>query len=227
MAHNHRPHQAPTVSTTTGTARTLMRFLSRRMLKSSHRALYGYLLLGSVVLIALQTVSPAIGQVLQWQASDAVNLQAWWRPFTAHLVHTNLTHLLMNLLGLWLLVWAAYPLLRARQAITLYLLCCVAIGLTLPASGLGSYRGLSGVLYGIVAWLSVASWRCPGVAILPSWLTGGLLALLLWPDSQHDAFTAHLIQARVAHLAHFSGALCGALYGMLCQLPTQTNLLRN
>ncbi|MGL5266028.1 MAG: rhomboid family intramembrane serine protease, partial [Plesiomonas shigelloides] len=113
------------------------------------------------MLIALQTVSPAIGQVLQWQASDAENLQAWWRPFTAHLVHTNLTHLLMNLLGLWLVVWAACPLLRTRQAITLYLLCCVAIGLTLPASGLGSYRGLSGVLYGIVAWLSVASWRSP------------------------------------------------------------------
>lgn len=225
MAHDQTSHQ-----TLTATAIRIVRMLTRALLWARstyrHRPPYAALLLGSLVLIALHTLSPAIGNALQWQI-NTLNLQAWWRPFTAHLVHTNLAHLLMNLLGLWLLVCAAYPLLRTRQTITLYLLCCVAIGLTLPASGLGSYRGLSGVLYGVLAWLSVASWRCPGVAILPSWLAGGLLALLLWPDSQHDAFTAHLIQARVAHLAHLSGALCGALYGMLCQLPTQTNAQRN
>ncbi|MGL4269167.1 MAG: rhombosortase, partial [Plesiomonas sp.] len=182
------------------------------------------IVLCSALLVLLHLLPVEVARTLQWQP-DWISQHAWWRLLSAHLVHTNLAHLLMNLLGLWLLASAASPLLRGRHAITLYLLCGMAISLLLPESGLSSYRGLSGVLYGGLAWLSIASWRRPGVALLPCWLTGTFLLFLLWPSAHHDMLTAHVIQAKVAHLAHWSGAVCGALYGMVCHLPPTSEYL--
>lgn len=151
-----------------------------------------------------------------------------WRVFTAHLSHLNLTHLFLNLLGLFLiceLLWGELPL---RHGIALLGFSAAAISAALwwLHPGLIWYVGLSGVLHGLWAGCVVqglwerppgrdSSFRDREVAPTAAYL-GGLILLMIKLSMEFfygpPASTAHLIGGSVVTASHLYGALAGLLY---------------
>ncbi len=85
----------------------------------------------------------------------------WWRLLTAHLVHLNLEHALLNALGL-ALMWALFERdFRPRQWLGILLGATAAIdaGLWFRDSTVAWYVGSSGVLHGIMAAGTLAHLR--------------------------------------------------------------------
>lgn len=143
-----------------------------------------------------------------------------WRIATAHLVHMNAAHLLLNLLGLILiceLQWGELPL---RHGYGLLGFSGVAISAALwwLHPELSWYAGLSGVLHGL--WAGCALYGLYFAPAAPArsrllYLGGALLlALKLLVEFHYGASenTAQLIGGSVVTSAHLYGAIAGAVY---------------
>jgi rhomboid family GlyGly-CTERM serine protease len=139
---------------------------------------YGWALLGACALLLLITAAGEPGRALL--RYDRVPLAAgeWWRLLSAHLVHLDLHHALLNCAGLALL-WALFARdYRPRQwlAVTLVSMASIDAGLWLWDSTVRWYVGSSGVLHGIMAGGTVARLR-RGAAegwVLAAFLVGKL-----------------------------------------------------
>lgn len=133
----------------------------------------------------------------------------WWRLVSAHLVHYDARHWLMNLAGLALLWWlfvADLPV-RAWWLVAGVAALAVSGGLYLFAPGVGWYVGLSGVLHGVWAAAGVAAWRRWR---LESGVTLALLAGKLLLERSHGPVSAGLDPGlTVITVAHLYGALGG------------------
>ena len=153
-----------------------------------------------------------------------------WRVASAHLVHLNLYHLLVNLFGLVLiceLQWGAMPL---RHGFGLAGFSGVAIGMALwwLHPELQWYAGLSGALHGL--WSGCALYGLTSASLFRKFsvaasidlirsrficvaglmlLAAKLLLEYLYGPSPG---TEHLIGASVVTEAHRYGALAGGVY---------------
>lgn len=145
---------------------------------------------------------------LNYDVSALVQGQ-WWRLLSAHFLHTNFYHLLLNLAGLFLL-WALHgEYYHHKNSLLLIALCSLgtATGL-LVFSDLTHYVGLSGTLHGLFAWGVIQD-------IKRGYKTGWLLLVGVVIKLLQEQFyggsiaTESLIQARVAVDAHLYGALSG------------------
>lgn len=143
-----------------------------------------------------------------------------WRIATAHLVHLNVPHLLLNLLGLILiceLQWGELPL---RHGIGLLGFSAAAISAALwwLHPGLIWYAGLSGVLHGLWAGCALHGlWFTAGALprLRVTYLAGALLlAIKLFVEFFFGpaASTAQIVGGSVIIASHFYGALAGAVY---------------
>ena len=91
----------------------------------------------------------------------ALALGQWWRLLSAHLVHLNLHHALLNCAGL-ALVWALFARDYSAPHWLIVLLCsalAIDAGLWLGDSTVLWYVGSSGVLHGAMAAGAVAGIR--------------------------------------------------------------------
>ncbi|MGZ3236099.1 MAG: rhombosortase [Burkholderiaceae bacterium] len=166
-----------------------------------------------------------------------------WRVITGHLVHLNTPHLVLNLIGLFLLfelLWGKLAVLHA-----LGLLAAASVGISillwLLHPELMSYAGLSGALHGLWAGAALVgllpnfSRRSLSAAdpfpvkLLPSQyvsLTGLLLLMAkLMLEWRHGASvrTEQLIGEPVITSAHLYGALIGTAYVLIWRI---TSLLK-
>ncbi|WP_371189078.1 rhombosortase [Thalassotalea maritima] len=151
----------------------------------------------------------------------------FWRLFTAHLVHTNDNHLLLNLAGLTML-WALhgdhYKMHTFLFAFSVSAIIC-SVGIFYFDVDMQRYVGLSGVLHGIFVWGTIKD-------IKKGWKTGylllfGVLAKIVYEQvfgASNDV--EQLINARVAIDAHMWGAIGGLFYASLEQLWIRTNSTR-
>jgi rhomboid family GlyGly-CTERM serine protease len=164
--------------------------------------LLGILLLLDVVL----GLGDSVGQLLRYDRS-AIAAGGWWRLLTAHIVHLDVHHLLLNELGL-VLMWSLF----ADDYDAVEWCVIVFAGALAISSGLwwlsprvSWYVGASGVLHSVMAagaakHFAERSWD--------RWILGlGLCAKLAWEQSAGHS------QPLVVVDAHLYGALCGFAVG--------------
>jgi rhomboid family GlyGly-CTERM serine protease len=113
----------------------------------------GVALLAACLLLLLPTLAGDGGQALLRYERGALAHGEWWRLLTAHLVHLDLRHALLNAVGL-ALVWALFardysP--KAWLAIVLGAVAAIDAGLWLGDSTVQWYVGSSGALHGAMA----------------------------------------------------------------------------
>jgi rhomboid family GlyGly-CTERM serine protease len=139
---------------------------------------WGLALLAACLLLLLPTLGGDAGEALLRYERSALASGQWWRLLSAHLVHLDLRHALLNVAGL-ALVWALFardysP--RAWLAIVLGGIAAIDAGLWLRDSTVQWYVGSSGVLHAAMAAGTLAHIRR---GERDGWLLAALLAAKL------------------------------------------------
>jgi len=186
----------------------------RRLLRSLNcdGGLGAALLFGCTVLIALAATGEP-GRVLLRYDRAALAAGELWRLLTAHLVHLDLHHALLNCAGL-ALMWALFARAYSPRQWVVVLVAAVAAidaGLWFGDSTLRWYVGSSGVLHGVMAAGTLAHLRR---GERDGWILAAfLLGKLAWeqwvgplPLSGHDAVVVD------AHLYGVLGGLAAAAF---------------
>jgi rhomboid family GlyGly-CTERM serine protease len=166
-------------------------------------------LLGAVLALDLVLgLGDSVAAVLRYDRS-AIAAGGWWRLLTAHIVHLDLHHLLLNELGL-VLIWALFagdfdPV--EWCIIVLSGALAISSGLWWLSPRVSWYVGLSGVLHTIMAagcarHLAERSWD--------RWILIGCLAAKL----AYEQLGGHEPPLVVVD-AHLYGAVCGFFVGAL------------
>jgi rhomboid family GlyGly-CTERM serine protease len=168
----------------------------------------GVALLAACLLLLLPTLSGEAGQALLRYERGALAGGQWWRLLSAHVVHLDLRHALLNALGL-ALVWALFardysP--KAWLAIVLGAIAAIDAGLWLRDSTVQWYVGSSGVLHGLMAAGALARVR---TGERDGWLLAALLAAKLLYEQAVGALPLSGSDPVVVD-AHLYGVLGGA-----------------
>jgi rhomboid family GlyGly-CTERM serine protease len=166
------------------------------------------------LLFVLALFLPEQWQLLLRYESEAVADGELWRLLTAHLLHLGWRHMLMNLLGLWV-VWGLFLLEQKYLALGLLLIAVgTASGLSLFSPDTEWYLGFSGVLHGMLAWaLLRQSKEFNPITLL---LLVALVAKLAWEQIQGPLpGSGAVAMGRVIVDAHLYGAISGVLLWFL------------
>jgi rhomboid family GlyGly-CTERM serine protease len=161
------------------------------------------------ILLAMDVVlalGDNVDQLLRYDRG-AIAAGGWWRLLTAHIVHLDVHHLILNELGL-VLVWSLF----ARDydavewcAIVLSGALAISSGLWWLSPRVSWYVGASGVLHsvmgaGVAKHLAERSWD--------RWILAlGLCAKLAWEQWGGPAAPLIVVDA------HLYGAACGFIVG--------------
>jgi rhomboid family GlyGly-CTERM serine protease len=143
---------------------------------------------------------------------DAVAAGQLWRLFTAHFVHLDAGHALLNAAGL-VLLWALFARSwRPWQGLiaTLASMLAIALGFWFLEPGLRWYVGASGVLLCLCAGGGVAMLRDGDRAGI---VAAALLAAKLAWEHWHGPLP--LEEGPVVTASHLYGAIGGALAGVV------------
>src|SRR5450755_1892987 len=111
-----------------------------------------WLLIILLVLDAVLGLGDSVGQLLRYDRS-AIAAGGWWRLLTAHIVHLDAHHLILNALGLvlmWSLFAADYDVIE-WSIIVLAGALAISSGLWWLSPRVAWYVGASGVLHSVVA----------------------------------------------------------------------------
>ncbi|MCG9555204.1 rhombosortase [Vibrio sp. Isolate31] len=152
-----------------------------------------------------------------WDKSAIVDGQ-WWRILTGNFSHTNYSHLLINLAGLWIISYLFQP--SKKQLVVALLVISLATGVALLFSSIQIYVGLSGTLHGLFGLFAL---REALNGRKSSWLLMlGLVAKVAWEQLiGPSSTTGELINARVAIEAHLAGALAGGFIAIVLNLTNK------
>jgi len=104
-----------------------------------------------VVLAAMIQHSPAAQAVLQFDRSAVASWQLW-RILTGNFVHYSWTHFSSNV-GAFAVLY--FIVGRGATRVTLLSAIATCAGVFLGAGGILTYRGISGVCYGLIAYALV------------------------------------------------------------------------
>lgn len=146
-----------------------------------------------------------------------------WRWLTAHFVHVNWQHALINAVALWVVARLFAPDLKPSRQLWALLTAALAISACLAFiyPTIAWYRGLSGALHGLffagaALWLIKAKPRSLQQLWLPSALFfGGWIKVALEQPGGATTPYAEWLGAGVVPQAHLVGAACGTLLGLL------------
>ncbi|GAC1300087.1 MAG: rhombosortase [Steroidobacteraceae bacterium] len=162
-----------------------------------------------VILLVLDLVlglGDSVGQLLRYDRA-AIAAGGWWRLLTAHMVHLDVHHLVLNELGV-VLMWALFagdydPV--EWCAIVLAAALAISSGLWWLSPRVSWYVGASGVLHAVMA---AGTAKHLAERLWDRWiLIIGICAKLAW--EQWGGSRAPLIVAD----AHLYGACSGLLMG--------------
>lgn len=119
---------------------------------SLHRRPWWLFLTITVFLFLLAYFSETVNAFLQYQR-EAVESGQWWRLISAHFIHLNINHFLIN----WVVFTLAWMLVASERLTSKEWLLTFAgialfcsLGLYLFSPDIITYVGLSGVLHGVL-----------------------------------------------------------------------------
>ena len=168
----------------------------------------GLVLLALCALLIVPVLAGDVGrEALRY---DRVGLAAgqWWRLLSAHIVHLDLDHAVLNSLGL-VLMWALFARdYRPRQWLLIVLgsIAAIDVGLWLRDSTVAWYVGSSGALHGIMAAGTLAHVRRRD---LDGWILAVFIIVKLAYEQSAGALPFSQSHAGVVVDAHLFGALGG------------------
>ncbi|MCG7877288.1 MAG: rhombosortase [Candidatus Thiodiazotropha endolucinida] len=168
-------------------------------------------LLFSLVCVLIALLPESFITKLQYQRIHITDGELW-RLFSAHLTHLGWGHLIMNLAGFWLIL-ALFPKTQPplRCMILLVLLILgTSIGLWLFSPEVTWYRGLSGVLHGLLCWGALKQLKeQPGVSFF---ILTFVVIKLIWEQWQGPLPGSESLAAgNVIVDAHLYGAVTGVI----------------
>jgi rhomboid family GlyGly-CTERM serine protease len=146
----------------------------------------------------------------------------WWRLITAHVVHLDLEHTLLNLLGL-VMMWALFARdYRPRQWLVIVAAVVLAIdaGLWFWDTQIHWYVGASGALHGFMAAGTLAHLRRGD---LDGWILAIFIVLKLGYEQWSGALPFSDSGVPVVVNAHLYGAL-GGVIAAACLKPRGDSL---
>ena len=172
------------------------------------------LLIANVAVFFLQQVLPnKLDQWGQYNTYLAVNQFQIWRFFTYMFLHGSVSHILFNMLGLWMFGTQIEALWGQRTFLLYYFVCGIGGSLlyglfALLGIGGGSMVGASGAIFGLLLayGMTYPDNRIYLMGILPikakyMVVLYGMMELLSIPKG-----------TGVAHLAHLGGLLAGFIF---------------
>jgi len=175
---------------------------------------YGWVLVGLAfaAMVLLWLGGDAVRVALRYER-EAVLSGEIWRLLTGHLVHFDLRHLALNLVGAALMVvlFAAGYSMAQWLWILAASVIAIDIGFLWLEPQLIWYVGVSGVLHGVLAAGAVAWWRTES-----TWMAAALTAIVVsklgWEQWQGGLHLSGDLPVVVA--AHLYGAI-GGLFAAL------------
>ncbi len=176
------------------------------MICFSNRARPGWVFI-VVALIVMSLLQMADFPLLRYQ-QNWLSQGEYWRGFSAHWIHVNWKHLMLNALGLALCIGIASPgwTIKRWTLYNLLLALGISILFTLLNPELGWYAGYSGVLYGIFLLAAVDLYpREKLIAVLLAIAIGGKIALEQIGD--FNVTSSEFIGTPVVIDAHLYGVL--------------------
>jgi rhomboid family GlyGly-CTERM serine protease len=171
------------------------------------------------------TIGESVTQTLVYQR-DLIVQGDYYRVFTAHLLHTNGAHLLLNLAAL-IMLWALHGRFYSiANYVAVFLFCSLttSLGIFYYDPTLIEYVGLSGVLHGIFVFGALMDIRAKDK-------TGYLLLLGIILKISHEQIygassdVSDLIEASVAVNAHLCGAVGGFVFAIIYSIKYRKALM--
>jgi rhomboid family GlyGly-CTERM serine protease len=144
---------------------------------------------------------------------EAIALGQWWRILSAHFVHLDLQHAVLNILGL-VLMWALFARdYSPWRWVAIYCASSIAVGIGLWFLNpeVSWYVGASGALHGVMTAGTIAHLRRRD-------LDGWILAIFIVGKLAYEQLAGALPFAGTANTivdAHLYGAIGGVVLALL------------
>jgi rhomboid family GlyGly-CTERM serine protease len=174
---------------------------------------YGVALLGACAALAVpELVGESARQTMSFDRTALAEGQ-WWRLLTAHFVHLDAAHALLNGFGV-VLMWALFARdFSPGRWLAIYFTSAlsVSLGLWFLDPQLQWYVGASGALHGVMTAGTTAHLRRKD-------LDGWILAVFIVMKLGYEQFSGALPFAGTANTivdAHLYGAIGGVVIGLL------------
>lgn len=179
---------------------------------------------GLMVEQGADVLKPSVELLLRWggNATSEVQRGQWWRLLSAAFLHSGLVHLVMNMLGLWVIGQTVERIYGHRAFLLVYLgsaLCGSALSLYFSAQKSVAV-GASGAVFGLAGALLVAVFqhRKTLPKIFGKQMLSGMGFFVVY------SLVQGLAQTGIDNGAHVGGLLAGALMAVI--LPERFDLPR-
>ncbi|RUO35245.1 rhombosortase [Aliidiomarina sanyensis] len=140
---------------------------------------------------------------------DLIEAGEYWRILTGQLVHLDISHLVLNILGVWVmfLLFAEHAPRWHYVAVVTLLALFSNLGMLWFAPEIDRYVGFSGVLYGLFAWGALLDVY---KKVRFGWiLLIGVLLKVTWEYIAGPVALGAASTANLATAAHFFGMVGG------------------
>lgn len=149
---------------------------------------------------------------LQFDRSDILVGQ-WWRLLTCNLVHLSVPHMLLNLAGFILAVVLFKENIPTKYWYANIVLCFLSVGFGILVfdTAVENYVGLSGALYGVLAFGLILNIKRQPLISLAVWAFMLHRVYLQYQSDFDPSSMSDFIGGNVIASSHLLGLICGHL----------------
>lgn len=155
---------------------------------------------------------------LSWQQTYLQDHQ-WWRLLGPVFLHFGVAHIIFNAVAMIEFGRRIEHVVELRWTLAAMVLIGIGSNVAQYWASPAPFGGLSGIAYGLFAWVLSLSMRCDNRALkMPmGFVVMMLITLLLGPLGLIEK----LFSVKLANHAHFGGLLLGALVGLIIPYRTE------